>query len=214
MESTIISAKQFTNNWFNIAAPTWEPYTTLFKDISNKRFLEIGSYEGRSTLYIAENFCTGAGSYIDAVDTWEGGADQINEPLEGLYSRFTYNLKKEIDSNIVRIHKGLSSDILMNLVQKVRSGDWEKYDFIYIDASHIAKDVLMDTILCWELLKNNGIMIFDDYTWGQSYPDYFRPKPAIDAFLICYSTMYELLHKEYQVHIRKLCDKAKSPLEK
>lgn len=198
------STKKFTNDWFNNVSPSWEPHQKLFKDLPNKRCLEIGSYEGRATLHMAENYCNGAGSYIDAVDTWEGGDDQVNLPLEGLYDRFVFNLGDQIASNQVRINRGLSSDILMEMVKNVRSGKQEKYDLIYIDASHIAKDVLMDTVLAWELLKMDGIMIFDDYGWGRSYPAQFTPKPAINSFLTCYDSMYELLYKGSQIHVKKI----------
>lgn len=209
-----MKSEQFTNDWFGNVKKIWDPYVKSFKDQPNKRCLEVGSYEGRSTLYMAKNLCNGSGSYIDAVDTWKGGLDQKKEPLEGLYERFTHNLSQEIQKNQVKINKGSSFDILMNMVQEVKSGKREKYDFIYIDGSHVAKDVLIDTILAWELLKINGIMIFDDYGYaygGGAWPEYFVPRTAIDAFLKCYETAYEILLKEYQVHIKKLKDEPDDP---
>ena len=34
------------------------------------------------------------------------------------------------------------------------------FDFIFIDASHTAKDVFTDAILSWDILKENGILGF------------------------------------------------------
>ena len=39
------------------------------------------------------------------------------------------------------------------------------FDFIYIDGSHIAKDVLTDACMAWPLLMPKGLMVFDDYMW-------------------------------------------------
>ena len=37
-----------------------------------------------------------------------------------------------------------------------------------------------------------------------SEPLYLRPKPAIDRFLEIFGSSLEILHKEYQVAVRKL----------
>ena len=41
-------------------------------------------------------------------------------------------------------------------------------DFIYVDGSHQAHDVLCDAILSFKLLRVGGIVCFDDYLWGRS----------------------------------------------
>jgi predicted O-methyltransferase YrrM len=38
-----------------------------------------------------------------------------------------------------------------------------KFDFIYIDGDHTAKGTISDAIRAFSLLKEGGIMIFDDY---------------------------------------------------
>ncbi|MCM8831198.1 MAG: class I SAM-dependent methyltransferase [Candidatus Omnitrophica bacterium] len=43
--------------------------------------------------------------------------------------------------------------------------------------NHNAPSVLMDAVLCWPLLKNGGILIFDDYLWKiNKLPEEERPK--------------------------------------
>lgn len=79
------------------------------------------------------------------------------------------------------------------------------FDFIYIDGSHQAKDVLTDACLSWNLLASGGIMIFDDYQWHPSgFKDYQTPKPAIDAFLSCFEGRYNPIWSGYQVAIQKV----------
>ena len=40
------------------------------------------------------------------------------------------------------------------------------YDFIYIDGDHTNEGVFIDSVLSFPLLKNGGIIIFDDYLWS------------------------------------------------
>ena len=84
---------------------------------------------------------------VDSVDTWEGSMEHNATNKKDLYNRYVNNLKPYIEAKKVNIYRGLSSDILIKFAQEVRDGKREKYDFIYIDASHLAKDVLMDAVL-------------------------------------------------------------------
>ena len=74
--------------------------------------------------------------------------------------------------------------------------DNEKYDFIYIDASHEPDDVMSDAVLSFELLKQDGLLIFDDYGWGDC-------AKGIDGFINAYQKKIEVFEKSYQVFIRK-----------
>lgn len=56
------------------------------------------------------------------------------------------------------------------------------FDIIFIDASHEAIDVLSDGVLSWNILNENGVLIFDDYKWDKLENYHFRPKVSIDAF--------------------------------
>lgn len=82
----------------------------------------------------------------------------------------------------------------------------KKYDFIYIDGCHESKEVLEDAVLSWELLKKDGIMIFDDYLWGDNttaHDHTLTPKIAIESFLNCYQRYIDILAIEYQIVIKK-----------
>jgi predicted O-methyltransferase YrrM len=169
--------------------------------------LEVGAWEGRSAIYLVENYCNGNRSYVDSVDTWSGSVEHSKSSTDTLYERFIYNLQQHIEEAKVRVNRGYSSDILMKFVQEVRDGSRDQYNLIYIDASHVAKDVLMNSVLAWELLKVGGIMLFDDYKWDHyTKTPPMTPEPAIDGFLASYSTMYKILHKGYQMHIMKTAD--------
>lgn len=84
-------------------------------------------------------------------------------------------------------------------------GDPPLFDFIYIDGSHKACDVLSDSVLAWPLLRPEGVLIWDDYEWTplMSKGPLHEPKLAIDAFLSCYADQYRVISKGYQVAIEK-----------
>jgi predicted O-methyltransferase YrrM len=51
-----MSDYQFTKDWFNWAPEVWSQLIPMLSGEAGKRnFLEIGSFEGRSSVWIAEN---------------------------------------------------------------------------------------------------------------------------------------------------------------
>jgi predicted O-methyltransferase YrrM len=78
-----------------------------------------------------------------------------------------------------------------------------KFDFIYIDGDHTSAQVERDAYSAWKLLKDGGILAFDDYLWGQDLPPDTTPKPAIDNFLRTHTGEYTQLVDSHQVWIKK-----------
>lgn len=197
---------QFTKDWFSWAPQVWEQLIPLLP--AREAFLEIGSFEGRSTVWIIENMMEDGG-YIDCIDTWEGGEEHGAEDMQSVEERFEANVeaamrKYTTEAGVNRWatrFKGKSADVLTRL-----NTDKDRYDFIYIDGSHIAKDVLTDACMAWPLLKPNGIMVFDDYMWGEPRDILHRPKPAIDAFCNIFAEEAQIVHVGYQLVVRKKGD--------
>ena len=183
----------FSNNWFEQNIEIWNQ---LFQQIKPTRILEVGSYEGRSTAFIIESLANDDDIEIHCIDNWEGGIEHKQgeiweSDMAEIEARFAHNMNvataKSSRAVELRIHKGLSNEELPKLVS---SNMQEYFDFIYIDGSHHAPDVLLDAILGFELLRVGGVMIFDDYLWQEPLPegtDLIRcPKIAIDAFTNIY----------------------------
>ena len=187
----------FTVDWFSYNIPIWTHYLNELKNKPNLRFLEIGSFQGRSTVWLLENILTNDSSSITCIDTFEGSIEHtINFPndIKNLFDIFSHNISKF--KNKVNIIKDKSQDALKKMK--------EQYDFIYVDGDHKASSVIEDAILSFPLLKKGGIMIFDDYLWFQMKKFIDNPKVAIDAFLEIYADKITILYKNHQVIIEKL----------
>ena len=132
---------------------------------------------------------------LTVIDTFAGSVEHDKDFEKNLFDRFSENI--EPYDGRVETMIGKSSEKLKEL----KCG--ECFDFIYVDGSHQAKDVLEDAILAFPLLKENGIMIFDDYTWRGGKDQYELPAMGIDAFLFVYANQLNVLAKNQQVVLAK-----------
>jgi predicted O-methyltransferase YrrM len=194
-----MSDYKFTQDWFSWAPPVWEHLTPMLPE--RKKFLEIGAFEGRATTWIIENMMEDEGE-IFCIDTWEGGEEHVNGEMQNARVNFDHNIntvREKFPNRKVSAFKGLSSEWLPAMA----SHDKCKFDFIYIDGSHIAKDVLTDACMSWPMLKKGGFMVFDDYLWGDMARPNHVPKPAIDAFVNIFIEELKITHIGYQFVVRK-----------
>ena len=204
---------EFTNDWFTkVAEDNWK---ILIPQVNPKKVLEIGSYEGAATSFIINN--ANDCEEIFCVDTWEGGVehekmDAKSISMKHVEKRFDKNIEiaiKEVKSNVnIKKIKARSDDALINLLSE---GKKNYFDFIYVDGSHQAPDVLLDAILSFRLLRVGGVIAFDDYLWNEeleSGRDPLRcPKPAIDAFTNLYLRKIDILSAPlYQMYVTKISD--------
>ena len=202
---------EFTNNWFD---PHKEVWNQLLQQLTPQKILEIGSYEGKSTAFMIEHLANKHDIEIHCIDSWEGGVEHkeggcVEANMSDVETRFHHNIniaqsKSKFKASL-QIHKGLSSKALPNLIAKDMN---EYFDFIYIDGSHQATDVLLDATLGFELLRVGGVMAFDDYLWQEPLPggtDLIRcPKISIDAFTNIYARKLKVLQAHLcQLYIRK-----------
>jgi predicted O-methyltransferase YrrM len=190
----------FNYNWFDISAKkNFETYLERFKGKPDLLFLELGPFEGRATVWMLENILTAPSSKIVCVDTFEGSDEHkaMGVDTNNLFNNFKENTKQYQDKIILT--QGRSQEVIRKEFYRP-----DLFDFIYIDASHRAPDVLEDAVLSFRLLKKGGVMIFDDYEWKYNNDPIESPRLAIDAFLSIFAKEYKLLLKGYQVAIQKL----------
>lgn len=198
-----MSEYEFTSDWFTKNIPLWEQLKSRLPEGCN--FLEIGSYEGRSTVWIANNFRDGskydAWTYITCIDTWEGGEEHNSIDMKSVEQRFNKNVA-ELEATVNKVSifkiKKTSTDALAELLY-----NGSMFGFIYIDGSHVASDVLTDAVMAWNLLVPGGLMVFDDYAWTDVPSELHRPKMAIDTFCVIFSEQLDIIHVGYQVVVQK-----------
>jgi len=196
---------KYSVDWFSNNIPIWDQIFTEFKikGSDNLRFLEIGCFEGRSTNYLLDNILTGNNCTIDVIDTFGGSINEagmnfdVSFNFSTLYETFVKNTEPHKEK--INIHVGYSGDVLRKSFKK------NYFDFIYIDGSHTAPDVLQDAVLCHDLLKSKGILIFDDFGWKDpsNLDPTNSPELAIACFLNCHNNNYGMITQGYQIAVMK-----------
>lgn len=192
--------KNFTQNWN-------QEFIKNTNQFLNEKFdfcLEIGSFEGLTSNYIVDNLLSENGKLIcvdpltdvylndklSEIDEIKNNTDFIY--FKDQYNRFYNNVSEHLESDRISLIRELSVDIFPELIKKYQN----KFDFIYIDGDHRPEGVYIDAINSFELCKEQGFILFDDYLWGDT-------GIGIDKFLNEYSGKYDLLVKDYQVLIKK-----------
>lgn len=148
------------------------------------QILEIGSFEGRSTIWMLENLATHPDARITCIDP-------------SVCPAFLPNIEKTGRGGQVRLIPGRSGDVLGGLGATA-------FDFIYVDGSHAKEDVLQDAVLSFRAARPGAVIAFDDYLEdGPEWNPRDFAKPAIDAFLEIYAGRLEILERCHQIWIRK-----------
>lgn len=191
--------QEFLPNWF--ATDGMDNFlrhlVNQYKDKPVK-FLQIGTYTGDASVWLAENILTHPDSLLVDVDTWQGSDEPSHHKMnwrtvEKIYDAKTDRYRK--NRKILK-YKGTSDSFFKNNV--------ETYDFIYIDGDHTAYGVLKDAVSAYECLNVDGILAFDDYEWSAGLGAHNEPKMAIDAFWSIYQDKIRLILQEYQAWFRKV----------
>ena len=185
---------EFTRDWFSTNIPVWEKALAPYRGKADVHYLEVGVFEGRSALWALENILTDPTARLTCIDLFNGPYKE----------RFFANLERSGESGKVTAITDYSQLALRKL-------PLDHFDIIYIDGSHSEDDVLEDAVLSWRLLKEGGLMIFDDYRWAGSFaagtsadaPTDFC-KTAIDRFVQCFDRHFEVIHNSYQIILRKI----------
>ncbi len=153
----IYNKKKISETWSSYNISYWHYlFSKSFNFRINYKILEIGSYEGASSIFLLHLF---KNSTIYCVDTWsakfKSGVTKNNVNYSTIESRFDNNLK-EYDRRL-RKFKTESSLFFKKINKNLL------FDLIYIDGSHKYADVLNDAMNGFDHLKKGGIIIFDDF---------------------------------------------------
>lgn len=145
--------------WIDIG-PVWVSITegeALQKLAVDKDCLEIGSYEGRSTVCMAE-----VAKSVLAIDTFK--ADVLNDPNYQAKAGSDFTTLDAFVSNIkgydnIKYIVGWSEEALLMLSKN-------KFDLVFIDGYHSYKQVAIEIKFCWDLIRADGVFAFHDAQLG------------------------------------------------
>lgn len=189
---------KFTTDWFSGNIPVW---TEVLKELRGKpvNVLEIGSYQGRSAVWLLENILTHDDAHLTCIDSFLGTDYYTETERMNIWDFFEHNVIKNFPSSKVSVMKGLSGDVLRTMKHE------PVLDFVYIDGSHYSANTMEDAVLTFPMLKNGGIMIFDDFDGGKPGEQHLpkNPKCGIVGFCNAYAPFIEIIHVGYQLVLRK-----------
>ncbi|GAB1658086.1 hypothetical protein Mh1955_12220 [Mannheimia haemolytica] len=80
--------------------------------------------------------------------------------------RFIHNVtlaQQKFQNVVLYKHRGYSHQ---KMIELLANGHINYFDYIYIDGSHEAPDVLFDALLAHRLVRKGGVISFDDYLWS------------------------------------------------
>jgi len=131
--------------------------------------VEIGSWVGRSTLFLAHGSLDGHGQKVYAIDTWLGSEEHEGMPeLVTLEEKFDHNIAScGFDAHHIVKVRGHSQEIDMSCIPS-------KIGFLFIDGSHDYDGVKADFNRFSPRVVHGGFVAFHDVA------DY---APGVKAFV-------------------------------
>ncbi len=190
--------KDLTTDWTSRYYPIW---ASLLGSRRNEPLtvLEIGSWEGRSAIFFLRYL---PNCRLTCIDTFAGSAEHLTVEkwrvaVPHIEARFDANVA-EFGDRVVK----LKSRSMQALARLLLQG--AQFDLVYIDGSHRSADVQSDATLSWPMVKNHGIVVFDDYDWSLMGTEMDRPKLGVDTFLRVRAGEYRELHRGYQLIVEKI----------
>jgi len=185
------------DDWFTMKISILVHYLNRYKFNSEINVLEIGSFEGRSSIFFINYFNN---INLICVDTWEKTDQetdkemQINIDFRIVEKNFDNNIKS-YGSNIKK-YKSTSKTFFEN-------NDFKNFDFIFVDGCHKYEDVINDATSSFKSLKKGGFILFDDLNWFYYKNLKENPSYAINKFLKNFQNQIEIIFADKQLLIKK-----------
>jgi MMP 1-O-methyltransferase len=133
--------------------------------LATQAIVEIGSYRGRSTCFLARGSHLGSGAPVYAVDLWTDGpgyavvapGSRLERPYAEPSTRMAFDVAiAEHGHGLVTPLQGHSLDIAATFTDPI--------GLLFIDGSHATLDVLADIAAWCGKLVAGGVVAFHDYS--------------------------------------------------
>ena len=166
MALIVTSINKLMQHYYKNIGEDWFTYPNLYRSAvaqyDNARFLEVGSWKGRSVSFLGVEVKNQEKNiHITCVDTWCGSVDHPDfAKIDGnvIYNTFIENIEPI---------KDIITPVKMTSLEASETFEDETFDFIFIDAAHDYENVLKDMTAWYPKLKNGGLFSGHDYgTWA------------------------------------------------
>lgn len=149
----IVAGVTFHENWFD--TPSQEALAELARKTEgvNGLVVEVGSWEGRSTIALANAVYP---TFVHAIDTWEGSPGEISAALAGernVYEQWKTNIRECTRLNVLPHRMGWREWFAANR---------DPIRFLFIDAEHTYREVADNIDAAIPYLGAGAIICGDD----------------------------------------------------
>lgn len=126
--------------------------------------VEIGSWQGRSTTFLARAVKESKNGNFYAIDHFEGNVGKeefykVDGTLSSLKANFQGNIERFQLDDTVKLFDMVNTEASMKLENNI-------VRFLFIDGDHTKKGVSKDIELFFPKLTKGSIVVFDDYFEG------------------------------------------------
>ena len=168
-----------------------------FSPFDKRLIVEIGIYEGASTVWFSDTLLEHPDSRLISIDPFTGSTEQITDPAaHPTLSQIEYiarsNVAKSKHPGKIDIRKGCSWDLYPDVKAEFTDG----IDILYIDGAHDVTSVMRDIALFAPHVKSGGAVLFDDY----GHPDV---KHAVDAAVASFFKVKKGVYCGWQLWVVK-----------
>ena len=164
---------------------------------------EIGVWKGEfSELILKKNNPT----KLYLVDPWKDFGENYFDKKHVKYRQENQNQRYNL------VNKKFKKNILKKQVEILKMTSQEafseleniKFDFIYVDGSHEYDDIIHDSENTFNCLNKNGIIIFDDFLWGENKPLNKTITSGLLKFITENNESLKIIYCNYQLMIQKI----------
>jgi predicted O-methyltransferase YrrM len=164
LEKGTINLENFLGHWGNVSVEELCKICLIVRYFRPKRILELGTYNGMTTLQMALN--APRGSIVYTLDLPEQAATKFE--LSKLDWYVSKNLKEKFGTSTGSYFKGRSDVNIVQLLGDSTTFDYSStggsFDLIFIDAAHDYRSKSIDSENAFRLINKNGVVIWHDFT--------------------------------------------------
>jgi hypothetical protein len=173
-------------HFYNTIGEDWFTYQELYSNMvdyfpDNALFVEIGSWKGRSTSYMAVEIHNSEKNIkFDCVDTWDG-SEEHSDPNSCWFQPELVNDKNWLYRIFLENNKPVNHIINPIRTTSLEAAQYYKnrsIDFVFIDAAHDYENVKADLNAWYPKVKKGG------FIGGHDYPGFSGVVLAVNEFFM------------------------------